>query len=88
MLIKSVHKKQFYFNHASHLNMNPSFIDNSFLRKISTKWDPHPLTSSSNQDVFLKTLIQTVIQIYLNLSANKINWYLLTCVINATCKNK
>ena len=72
--------------------MNPSFIVNLVLEKISTKWDAHPLTSLSNQDVFLKNLNANCntnfFTSFFNVLINKINWYLLTCAINATCKNR
>ena len=34
--------------------MNPILIVYSFLKIISTKWDAHPLASSSKQDMFIK----------------------------------
>ena len=34
--------------------MNPVLIVYSFLKIISTKWDAHPLASSSKQDMFIK----------------------------------
>ena len=70
--------------------MNPGFIVYSFLEEISTKWHAHPLASSSNQDMFLKNFnanCNTNFFISFFLLINKINWYLLTCAINTTCKN-
>ena len=58
--------------------MNPSFIVHSFLEKIFTKWDAHSLSSSSNQDVFLKNF---------NADCNTNFFYIFSCAINATCKN-
>ena len=48
-----------------------------------------PLLPRQIRICFLKTLMQTVIQTFLYLFyllIKKINWYLLTCAINATCK--
>ena len=41
-----------YFS-RSQIKTNPSFIVYSFLEKISTKWNAHPLASSSKQDMFI-----------------------------------
>ena len=35
------------------IKMNPSFMAYSFLQKISTKWNAHPLASSSKQAMFI-----------------------------------
>ena len=71
--------------------MNPSFILYSFLEKVSMKWNAHPVAFSSKQDMFIKNFnanCNTNFFFYLSyLLINKINWYLLTREINATCKN-
>ena len=36
------------------IKMNPNFIVYSFSENISMKWDAHPVTSSSNEDMFIK----------------------------------
>ena len=36
--------------------MNPSSIVYSFLEKISTKWNAHPLASLSKQDIFITNI--------------------------------
>ena len=72
--------------------MNPSFIAYLFLFVFSFPGSGmHTLSPPrQNKICLLKTLMQTVIRTFLYLSyllINKINWYLLTREIDATCKN-
>ena len=62
----------------------------SLLETISTKWNVHPIASSSKQDIFI---INFNVNCNVNffylfyLLINEMNSSLLTCLISTTCKN-
>ena len=71
------------------IKMNPSFIVYSFLEKISTKQNAHLLASLSKQNMFITNFKANCNANFLIsvLSFVKQNKLILTCAINATCKN-
>ena len=65
-------------------------FDISCLERISRRWTSRPLASSSKQGIFITNFNLNCNGNFFHLFyllINKINWYLLTSVINATCKS-